>query len=106
VYSCNDILLGVEDATPTHILYKSWILPHQQYYVASSSTVGKTMDEETITVKTDNRGRITIPGRLRDYVGIEEDSGTWWKITVHGLDPEKHPESDHVAPKSVRGDGK
>ena len=73
--------------------------------MVSSSIVGKKMDEETITVKTDNRGRITIPGRLREYAGVEDDSGTWWKITVHGLDPEKHPESDLVAPASSGGDG-
>jgi len=81
------------------------MFPHQRDYVASSSNVGKTMDEETITVKTDNRGRVTIPGRLRDYAGIEEDSDTWWKITVHGLDPDKHPDSDLVAPESAGGDG-
>ena len=47
--------------------------------------------DETLTLKTDERGRITIPSRVREYLGVEGEQELWLKLTVHGLDPGKHP---------------
>jgi len=52
--------------------------------------------DETLTLKTDERGRITIPSRVREYLGVEGEKELWLKLTVHGLDPGKHPDKSSL----------
>lgn len=47
--------------------------------------------DATISVKIDGRGRLTIPAHVRRHVGMSEVQG-YLDLTVHGLDPRKHPE--------------
>jgi len=49
------------------------------------------MQEETISLKTDKRGRVTIPGRIRERLGVENERA-WVRVTIHGLDPDEHPQ--------------
>jgi len=48
------------------------------------------MQEETISLKSDKRGRVTIPSRVRERLNVEDEQA-WFRITIHGLDPEEHP---------------
>lgn len=59
------------------------------------------MQAETISLKTDKRGRVTIPGRIRERLDVSEEEA-WFRVTVHGLDPDEHPEKSDL---SNGGDG-
>jgi hypothetical protein len=54
------------------------------------------MEKETISLKTDGRGRVTIPSRLREKASVVDEDYSWWRITIEGLDPDQHPEKSHL----------
>lgn len=58
--------------------------------------IGMRMQDETISLKTDERGRVTIPGRIRERLGISEEQA-WVRVTVHGLDPDEHPDRSSLS---------
>jgi bifunctional DNA-binding transcriptional regulator/antitoxin component of YhaV-PrlF toxin-antitoxin module len=60
--------------------------------------------DETLTLKTDERGRVTVPSRIREYLGVEDGEDVWVKITIHGLDPGKHPDKSNLGHGDDRGD--
>jgi bifunctional DNA-binding transcriptional regulator/antitoxin component of YhaV-PrlF toxin-antitoxin module len=54
------------------------------------------MRKETVSLKTDGRGRITLPGRLREKAGVKDEEESWWVLTIEGLDPDQHPEKSDL----------
>jgi hypothetical protein len=58
--------------------------------------LGNEMEKETISLKTDGRGRVTIPSRLRDKCDVTDEDYSWWRITIEGLDPDQHPDKSDL----------
>lgn len=51
----------------------------------------------TVSLKIDERGRVTIPNHIREYFGLipeDDDEEVWVELTVHGRDqPENGSEA-------------
>lgn len=47
-----------------------------------------------LTLKVNTNGRVTIPARIREYYQFPDldENDVYIDLTIHGLDPQKHPE--------------
>ncbi len=70
--------------------------PGETFKWVRHCVVGNEMEEETISLKTDGRGRVTIPSRLRDKCDVQDEDYSWWRITIEGLDPDQHPDKSDL----------
>jgi bifunctional DNA-binding transcriptional regulator/antitoxin component of YhaV-PrlF toxin-antitoxin module len=52
------------------------------------------MQKQRLSLKLDERGRVTIPFRIRQYFELPDlkENDIWLEVTIHGPDEDKHPE--------------